>query len=212
MSFMSRIRLWQGVIEGVNYLHNRSPALVHGDLKPGNILIDNCGNARICDFGLVRIILEEGIDGGGMTSPSYHAGTERYLAIELVTVDGALPTEASDVHALGCLGLEFIFDRKPHKTHKNNLQGRVIRDISNGIPPATRTDNLDPYETAVWDLLEPCWALNPHSRLRALNLLMQTAALLSRARGKRFSNTDHWMCQYTVSKEWLYPPTPDNEE
>jgi serine/threonine protein kinase len=75
------------------------------DSSQGNILIDNCGNARICDFGLVRIVLEEHASDDGMITTSDHAGTDRYLAFELM-VDGALPTAASDIYALGCLGLE----------------------------------------------------------------------------------------------------------
>ena len=42
-----------------------------------------------------------------MTTTSEHTGTARYLAPELVASDHAvLPTVASDLHALGCLGLE----------------------------------------------------------------------------------------------------------
>jgi len=70
----------------------------------GNILIDDEGNPRICDFGLVRLIQEEG--SGGMTTTTEYTGTERYLAPELLDVELAVPTTASDVHALGCLGLE----------------------------------------------------------------------------------------------------------
>ncbi|KIM25262.1 hypothetical protein M408DRAFT_331357 [Serendipita vermifera MAFF 305830] len=45
-----RVGLWRDVVEGVSYLHSFNPQLVHGDLKPRNILIDDSGHARICDF------------------------------------------------------------------------------------------------------------------------------------------------------------------
>jgi serine/threonine protein kinase len=41
-----------------------------------------------------------------MTTTTEHTGTERYLAPELVTSNLPTPTTASDVYALGCLGLE----------------------------------------------------------------------------------------------------------
>jgi serine/threonine protein kinase len=71
-----------------------------------NILIDDEGNPRICDFGLARIVREEDRSATGMTTTTEHTGTERYLAPELVTNDWAIPTTASDVYAIGCLGLQ----------------------------------------------------------------------------------------------------------
>jgi serine/threonine protein kinase len=74
-------------------------------LFKGNILIDDQGVARICDFGQARIFMEEG-DHSGMTTTSLHRGTERYLPHELVTSDDANQlTKASDVYSMGCVGL-----------------------------------------------------------------------------------------------------------
>uniref|UniRef100_A0A915J2L8 Mitogen-activated protein kinase kinase kinase n=1 Tax=Romanomermis culicivorax TaxID=13658 RepID=A0A915J2L8_ROMCU len=40
--------------QGVNYLHNMNPKLVHRDLKPGNLLLTDCArHLKICDFGTV---------------------------------------------------------------------------------------------------------------------------------------------------------------
>jgi hypothetical protein len=53
----------------------------------------------------VRIFIDEG--NSGMTTTTHHTGTERYLAYELVMAgDEAIPTTASDIHAVGCIGLE----------------------------------------------------------------------------------------------------------
>jgi serine/threonine protein kinase len=72
----------------------------------GNILIDDQGNPRLCDFGISRILTEAG--GTGLTTTSPHTGTEPYLSYELVVWEGnaCTPTTASDVHALACIGLE----------------------------------------------------------------------------------------------------------
>jgi serine/threonine protein kinase len=68
-----------------------------------NILIDDDGRARICDFGLVRILSDEST---GLVTTTTHTGTVRYLAYELVVSEQPVPTVASDVHALGCIGLD----------------------------------------------------------------------------------------------------------
>jgi serine/threonine protein kinase len=69
----------------------------------GNILIDEKRNARLCDFGISRILAEAGTTGN--TTTSTHTGTARYLSYELLE-DPCIPTTASDVYALGCTGLE----------------------------------------------------------------------------------------------------------
>jgi serine/threonine protein kinase len=109
-----------GVISGVHYLHTRSPVIVHGDLKPvrssnsnlikvdyskGNILIDDQWNPRVCDFGISRMVGDAGVSG--LTTTSAHTGTARYLSYELVSLEDVwIPTTASDIHALACIGLE----------------------------------------------------------------------------------------------------------
>jgi len=74
----------------------------------GNILIDDDGHARICDFGLVRILRDE--RGSGLTTTTAHTGTTRYLAYELARDEDALPTTATDIYALGCVGLKVNID------------------------------------------------------------------------------------------------------
>ncbi|KAG8814891.1 hypothetical protein FRC17_000935 [Serendipita sp. 399] len=141
LSLAQRIALWEGVVKGVDYLHNFDPIVVHGDLKPANILLDGSGNPLICDFGLARLILEEG--GSGTTTTTAHTGTERYLAYELVVSDDIItPTVASDIHALGCIGLDFIFLQRPYSHRKNNAHGHIYFDIRQGVPPAPHPESL----------------------------------------------------------------------
>ncbi|KAG5251485.1 receptor serine/threonine-protein kinase [Salix suchowensis] len=60
MSWKVRYELVIGVAKGLEYLHHFcSPPVIHGDIKPGNILLDSCFNAKIGDFGLARLKIEE---------------------------------------------------------------------------------------------------------------------------------------------------------
>jgi serine/threonine protein kinase len=59
----------------------------------------------LCDFGLLRVVLEG--ESMGLTTTSEHTGTDRYIAPEFLTSENTIvPTAASDSYALGCLGLK----------------------------------------------------------------------------------------------------------
>ncbi|KAG8818655.1 hypothetical protein FRC17_010756 [Serendipita sp. 399] len=163
LSLAQRIALWEGVVKGVDYLHHFNPTVVHGDLKPANVLLDWSGNPLICDFGLARLILEEG--GTGTTTTTAHTGTERYLAYELVVSDDIItPTVASDIHALGCIGLDFIFLQRPYSHRKNNAHGHIYFDIRQRIPPATHPESLSRLEETFWNIIVSCWNLDSAGR------------------------------------------------
>jgi serine/threonine protein kinase len=68
-----------------------------------NILIDNRGQPRICDFGLSQIINE--LAGSGSMTSTPHIGTPRYAAYEIIlpkeSQSAFAPTRASDTFSLG---------------------------------------------------------------------------------------------------------------
>lgn len=171
MRIDKRMEMWKGVVKGVAYLHSCQPVLVHGDLKTANILIDDHGNPQICDFGLISIFLEEG--NSGMTTTSPHTGTDRYLAYELLhDQETIVPTTASDIFALGCIGLEFCFLQLPYAHRKHNCFGQIYTDIKAGKPPACRPNpHHHSDEIQIWDILDECWRKAPQDRPDAQSIL-----------------------------------------
>lgn len=85
--------------EGIGYLHSHKPPIVHGDLKAENILINNDGDASLCDFGLSRAVQDSvtGLTTGG------HKGSFAFLAPELYESDEEKVSTASDIYAFGGL-------------------------------------------------------------------------------------------------------------
>ncbi|MED6108940.1 hypothetical protein PIB30_028921 [Stylosanthes scabra] len=74
MSWKTRFDVVVSVAKGLEYLHHFcDPPVIHGDIKPSNILLDSEFRAKIGDFGLARVkeevgvvvVEEEGGDGGG---------------------------------------------------------------------------------------------------------------------------------------------------
>lgn len=80
--------------------------LVHGDLKPGNILITPNNVAKVTDFGLARALGESAMDEGEVVW-----GTPAYFAPEQASGDRVLP--ATDVYAVGIILYEMLTGRVP---------------------------------------------------------------------------------------------------
>ena len=124
------------ILAGVAQIHERS--LIHGDIKPANILIGEYDRARVTDFGLLRHELATNID---QTS-----GTLRYMAPECF--DGS-PTDCRrDVYALGLVFYEMltgqaVIDRGSAKTQLD----RILNEIP--MAPSTKNPRIAPEIDAI---------------------------------------------------------------
>ena len=78
------------------------------------MLIDDAGNARLCDFGLASLLGEE--SGSGLTTTTDYTGTARYTAPELIDpptdTGGYKPTPPSDIFSLGCVIYEVRYGHR----------------------------------------------------------------------------------------------------
>jgi serine/threonine protein kinase len=98
------VRLLAQVSAGLDALHNAE--LVHRDVKPSNIMLDERGDAALTDFGLAK-----GRAYTVLTRPGQVMGTLDYLAPELIK--GGKATARSDVYALGCVVFECLAGHAP---------------------------------------------------------------------------------------------------
>jgi eukaryotic-like serine/threonine-protein kinase len=81
--------------------------IVHRDVKPGNLLLDGRGEARVADFGVASAV---GLDS--MTMTGTVLGTAGYLSPEQAS--GRRATTASDLYALGVVAFELLTGRRPY--------------------------------------------------------------------------------------------------
>ncbi|KDQ11656.1 hypothetical protein BOTBODRAFT_113974, partial [Botryobasidium botryosum FD-172 SS1] len=127
------------IAEGLQYLHNFDPVVVHGDLKGANILISSSGDAHIADFGLSQAIIEGSIDDNSTT---WHAaGSRRWQAPELVraeTKEQAQRTTASDIFAMGRVTVELLTRQVPFS--EINDQAVLMTKVTNGELPSRPKD------------------------------------------------------------------------
>lgn len=62
MEWKKRFSVAVDIAKGLEYLHGLDQPIIHGDIKPSNILLDRCFSAKIGDFGLARLKLDSQID------------------------------------------------------------------------------------------------------------------------------------------------------
>lgn len=82
--------------------------LIHGDLKPANLMIEPSGQLRIMDFGLARKIDPLATESGDVLQTQ---GTIAYLAPEIL--NGKHPSTLSDIYAVGVLMYEMMHGERP---------------------------------------------------------------------------------------------------
>jgi len=116
----------------IHYAH--SHGVLHRDIKPGNILFDEAGQAYLSDFGLVKILdCSETI-----TLTRDFLGTPHYSAPEVAASNASAATVASDVWSLGIILYELLAGRLPFD--------------GEGVPALLRAiveDNMPPLPAAV---------------------------------------------------------------
>ncbi|MET0132108.1 MAG: serine/threonine-protein kinase [Kibdelosporangium sp.] len=110
--------------------------IVHRDVKPGNILIDDTGQVKITDFGISRAS-----DDGTMTASSVGmlAGTPAYLAPEVAR--GQDPTRASDVFSLGAT-LYHAVEGQPPYGFKDNPLAQLYAVAMGNVPQPKNAGQL----------------------------------------------------------------------
>jgi len=107
----ARLELLARLCDAVHHAHQKG--VIHRDLKPGNILVDEDGQPKILDFGVARV------EGGELEAVTRHTsagallGTLPYMSPEQVLADPARIDVRTDVYALGVIGYELLCGKRP---------------------------------------------------------------------------------------------------
>ncbi|KAG8950371.1 hypothetical protein FRC04_007813, partial [Tulasnella sp. 424] len=168
---VQKLNLLHDAAQGLAHLHSLEQPIIHGDVKPENIVITNEIKGVLCDFGVSRVVTSLGIRTG-LTSDGQCAGTVGFQAKELQD-EHAQPTPMCDVYAFGGVILATMSGKAPF--HKKLNIGRrgfaatVVAIYQDETPTPVDHPEL-PESDRLWRLMEACWNPKPYQRpnMRAL--------------------------------------------
>jgi len=100
------VSLFLHVVDGVAFAH--SHGVVHGDLKPSNILVDAESRPYVIDFGISRRLSEGELKDSDNYGADMAVGSLCYMAPEQLNPPFAPPDFSGDVYALGCVLCELL--------------------------------------------------------------------------------------------------------
>lgn len=114
LSVADRVRLFLPVCTAVDFAHRAF--VVHRDLKPGNILVDEQGVPKLLDFGISKLLLASPLAGDDTITQDLRMLTPDFASPEQVLGDPV--TVNSDVYSLGAVLYKLLSGELPHVIEK----------------------------------------------------------------------------------------------
>ncbi|GLC37354.1 hypothetical protein PLESTM_000574800 [Pleodorina starrii] len=199
LEYLEVLQLCRDVAEGLAHLHRFG--VLHRDLKPGNVLLDSKGRAKIADFGISRL-QDPARSWISVTAPG---GTINYMAPELF--NGSHVDERADIYSLGCIMYEALTRQVPF----GNMQRGAVKELGSrggapggeaagggmvaaGNPAAVimavavlgkRPELPDWVPRGLAELITACWAEDPKARPAAAQVFFRLDALIAQELARR---------------------------
>jgi len=176
------IEMFREVAVGLSHAHGKG--VLHCDLKPANILLDQDHKPRLCDFGQSRLSHEQ--------SPAL--GTLFYMAPEQADLK-AVPDARWDVYALGALMYAMLVGSPPYRSDEVIEQVDSAHDLGDRLaryrrairsaPPPTAHRRLAGVDKPLADIIDRCLARNPDHRYPNVQVVLDALGQRERARARR---------------------------
>ena len=122
----ARLELVALVCDALQHAHDKG--VVHRDLKPGNILVDESGRPKVLDFGVAHVTAPDLLSTISQTQTGQLLGTLSYMSPEQIAADPSALDGRSDVYSLGVILFELLAHRLPY-----NLEQLPMHEVARVI-------------------------------------------------------------------------------
>ncbi|HEV8262031.1 MAG TPA: serine/threonine-protein kinase [Burkholderiales bacterium] len=115
-------RIMLELLDALEFAHEAG--IVHRDIKPGNVMVDAAGHAKLCDFGVARVT--EPSDQAEATRAGALVGTPSYMSPE--QIQGQKVDRRSDIFSAGIIFYQFLTGQKPFEGSQFALQQKIVME------------------------------------------------------------------------------------
>ena len=136
MSIRQAVELIAKIARTVHYAHEHG--ILHRDIKPGNILLDQKGEPHLTDFGLARLVESEST----VTRTVEVLGTPSYMAPEQAAGNNASVSSVTDVYGIGAVLYQLLTGQPPFAGGTTYETIRLLRDTE-ARPPRVINPRVD---------------------------------------------------------------------
>jgi len=197
---MSELAEWmKELAAGLQHTHEKG--LLHCDLKPSNVMLDDCGKVRLADFGQSRQQGEGSVAWGTL---GYMAPEQALLGQE---VNHSVPSVRWDIYGLGASFYRILTGRCPYLRDEDlqNLQALPLQErlpeyrqrlLKARYRPARQLNPLVDQDLS--DILGACLERDPEKRTAAMALVLED--LERRSRGEPLLCRQPWPLSYRLRK------------
>ncbi|MEO8144423.1 MAG: serine/threonine-protein kinase [Betaproteobacteria bacterium] len=115
-------RIMGELLDALDFAHEAG--IVHRDIKPGNVMIDGAGHAKLTDFGVARVADET--SAAEATRAGAMVGTPSYMSPE--QIQGQKVDRRTDIFSAGIIFYQFLTGQKPFEGTQFALQQKIVME------------------------------------------------------------------------------------